>query len=69
LVFVGQVNVDDGDSIDPYFFTLPIGVRFCPNDRELVLEYLMKKVRNEALPKNRIHEVNIYEYHPAILTG
>ncbi|KAL9361464.1 hypothetical protein Peur_044249 [Populus x canadensis] len=63
-----QVNVDDGDSIDPYFFTLPIGVRFCPNDRELVMEYLMKKVRNEALPKNRIHEVNIYEYHPAILT-
>ncbi|KAI9392144.1 hypothetical protein POPTR_006G051400v4 [Populus trichocarpa] len=63
-----QVNVDDGDYIDPYFFTLPIGVRFCPNDRELVMEYLMKKVRNEALPKNRIHEVNIYEYHPAILT-
>ncbi|KAI5583844.1 hypothetical protein BDE02_06G043300 [Populus trichocarpa] len=63
-----QVNVDDGDYIDPYFFTLPIGVRFCPNDRELVMEYLMKKVKNEALPKNRIHEVNIYEYHPAILT-
>ncbi|KAG6771283.1 hypothetical protein POTOM_022631 [Populus tomentosa] len=63
-----QVNVDDGDYIDPYFFTLPIGVRFCPNDRELVMEYLMKRVRNEALPKNRIHEVNIYEYHPAILT-
>jgi hypothetical protein len=30
---------------------------------------LMKKIRNEPLPKNRIHEVNIYEYHPKTLAG
>ncbi|KAF9672390.1 hypothetical protein SADUNF_Sadunf11G0036800 [Salix dunnii] len=41
---------------------------FCPKDEELVVYYLMKKmIRNEPLPRNRIHEVNIYEYHPKTL--
>ncbi|KAJ6864503.1 hypothetical protein NC651_035147 [Populus alba x Populus x berolinensis] len=63
-----RVNVDDdGNYIDPYFRGMAPGIRFFPLDQELVVEYLMKKIRNEPLPKNRIHEVNIYEYHPQTL--
>ncbi|KAL9373778.1 hypothetical protein Peur_033398 [Populus x canadensis] len=62
-----RVNVDDGNYIDPYFRGFAPGIRFFPRDQELVVEYLMKKIRNEPLPKNRIHEVNIYEYHPKTL--
>ncbi|XP_011033356.1 PREDICTED: uncharacterized protein LOC105131874 [Populus euphratica] len=62
-----RVNVDDGNYIDPYFRAFATGIRFFPHDQELVVEYLMKKIRNEPLPKNRIHEVNIYEYHPKTL--
>jgi len=69
LVLVGRVNVDDGNYIDPYFRGFAPGIRFFPHDQELVVEYLMKKIRNEPLPKNRIHEVNIYEYHPKTLAG
>ncbi|KAL3569183.1 hypothetical protein D5086_029073 [Populus alba] len=64
-----RVNVDDGNYIDPYFRGMEPGIRFFPLDQELVVEYLMKKIRNEPLPKNRIHEVNIYEYHPQTLAG
>jgi len=69
LVLVGRVNIDDGNYIDPYFRGFAPGIRFFPRDQELVVEYLMKKIRNEPLPKNRIHEVNIYEYHPKTLAG
>ncbi|KAJ6425803.1 hypothetical protein OIU84_026392 [Salix udensis] len=62
-----RVNGDDGNYIDPYFRTFPPGYRFWPKDEELVVYYLMKKIRNEPLPKNRIHEVNIYDYHPKTL--
>ncbi|KAL9336329.1 hypothetical protein Peur_070817 [Populus x canadensis] len=62
-----RVNIDDGNYIDPYFRGFAPGIRFFPRDQELVVEYLMKKIRNEPLPKNRIHEVNIYEYHPKTL--
>ncbi|KAJ6870594.1 hypothetical protein NC652_036288 [Populus alba x Populus x berolinensis] len=62
-----RVNVGDGNYIDPYFRGMEPGIRFFPLDQELVVEYLMKKIRNEPLPKNRIHEVNIYEYHPQTL--
>ncbi|KAJ6756293.1 putative proteinC DOMAIN-CONTAINING PROTEIN 102-LIKE [Salix purpurea] len=62
-----RVNGDDGNYIDPYFRTFAPGMRFFPKDKELVVYYLMKKIRNEPLPKNRIHEVNIYEYHPKTL--
>ncbi|KAJ6300455.1 hypothetical protein OIU76_021282 [Salix suchowensis] len=62
-----RVNADDGNYIDPYLRTFPPGFRFYPKDEELVVYYLMKKIRNEPLPKNRIHEVNIYDYHPKTL--
>ncbi|KAJ6756292.1 putative proteinC DOMAIN-CONTAINING PROTEIN 102-LIKE [Salix purpurea] len=62
-----RVNGDVGNYIDPYFRTFPPGMRFWPKDKELVVYYLMKKIRNEPLPKNRIHEVNIYDYHPKTL--
>ncbi|KAJ6304067.1 hypothetical protein OIU77_017862 [Salix suchowensis] len=51
-----RVNADDGNYIDPYLRTFPPGFRFYPKDEELVVYYLMKKIRNEPLPKNRIHE-------------
>ncbi|XP_028758766.1 NAC domain-containing protein 41-like [Neltuma alba] len=46
----------------------PPGYRFCPTEEELIVKYLMKKVKNEPLPPNLIiPEVDIYQYDPAIL--
>ncbi|KAF8395841.1 hypothetical protein HHK36_019795 [Tetracentron sinense] len=51
-------------SDDEYFNLFPPGYRFCPHDYELILEYLMKKVMNCPLPRNRIMEVNLMHYNP-----
>ncbi|OMO55592.1 No apical meristem (NAM) protein [Corchorus olitorius] len=48
---------------------LPPGFRFCPEDIELVEEYLMKKVNDEELPCDIIREVKLYEEDPSVLTG
>ncbi|XVE61137.1 hypothetical protein DITRI_Ditri06bG0015700 [Diplodiscus trichospermus] len=47
----------------------PPGFRFAPTDDELVNVYLMKKINNEPLPPNRIHEVNLYTKDPPQLTA
>nr|GMD73714.1 NAC transcription factor 29-like [Ipomoea batatas] len=41
-----------------------IVVRFCPSDEELIHSYLWKKVQNQPLPPNKIHEVNLYKFSP-----
>lgn len=55
--------------IEAYFRSLPPGYQFMPNDAELILYYLKRKILNQELPINRIHDVNIYQYHPQTLTG
>lgn len=62
-----QYMVDDDD--DGYLDSFPPGYRFCPLDEELVLYYLKKKVLNLPLPRNRIVEVNLYQYNPERLAG
>ncbi|KAJ4840306.1 hypothetical protein Tsubulata_022052 [Turnera subulata] len=55
----GKAKVDH-----EYFKTFPPGYRFCPFDDELIEHYLKKKVNNEALPKNRIVDVELYKSNP-----
>ncbi|KAL5822853.1 hypothetical protein ACOSQ4_020753 [Xanthoceras sorbifolium] len=40
------------------------GHRFLPTDRVLIVDYLMKKVKNQRLSHNIIIEDNIYKYNP-----
>nr|XP_043623267.1 NAC domain-containing protein 30-like [Erigeron canadensis] len=45
--------------------SLPTGFRFNPTDKELIKDYLLRKIVNKNLPKNRINEADIYgDYHP-----
>ncbi|KAL2507063.1 NAC transcription factor 29-like [Forsythia ovata] len=50
-----------------YFQSLPVGFRFKPTHDELIVDYLMKKINNEKLPRNNIAVANIYEFNPEIL--
>ncbi|KAK2979201.1 hypothetical protein RJ640_027495 [Escallonia rubra] len=49
--------------------SFPPGYRFQPTDQELIVHYLARKVQNQALPANKIYEVNLYQYHPEELSG
>ncbi|KAL8245168.1 hypothetical protein R6Q59_011426 [Mikania micrantha] len=49
----------EGDNLD----SLPTGYRFVPTDEELI-SYLLKKIKNETLPKTKINEAHIYGDHP-----
>ncbi|KAF2320558.1 hypothetical protein GH714_028272 [Hevea brasiliensis] len=61
-------NRRDDDDNDAYFNSLPIGYRFVPQDDELIIDFLLRKVRNEPLPRNRIHVVELYKQSPQELT-
>ncbi|KAL2459716.1 NAC transcription factor 29-like [Forsythia ovata] len=50
-----------------YFQSIPVGFRFKPTHDELIVDYLMKKINNEKLPRNNITVANIYEFNPEIL--
>ncbi|KAK6937162.1 NAC domain [Dillenia turbinata] len=50
------------------FKSIPVGYRFCPTSNELIIHYLQKKINGEPLPPNKIIEVNVYDYHPQVLT-
>lgn len=52
-----------------YFDSLPPGFLFSPSDKELVVDYLRKKISNRPLPINRIHVVDLYKYNPQQLTS
>ncbi|XP_059669555.1 NAC transcription factor NAM-B1-like [Cornus florida] len=56
-------------TLQEYLDRFPPGYRFCPTDKELLVDYLRSKVRNETLPVSPIREVNLYDYDPQILTG
>lgn len=52
-----------------YFDSIPPGYRFKPLDGELVAIYLRKKIANEPLPPNKIHDVELYRFNPDTLSG
>ncbi|KAL4592162.1 hypothetical protein LXL04_005148 [Taraxacum kok-saghyz] len=45
-------------------YSIPVGYRFFPTDRELIKYFLMKKIKNEVIPENKIIDVDIYQNHP-----
>ncbi|KAL2538205.1 NAC domain-containing protein 67-like [Forsythia ovata] len=53
---------------DEYFESLPPGFRFVPRDEELIVHYLIKKIRNEKLPRNKINILNLYNFNPEQLS-
>ncbi|XP_010526336.1 PREDICTED: NAC transcription factor 29-like [Tarenaya hassleriana] len=46
------------------FSTLPPGVRFRPTDEEIILSYLLPKLRGEKIPPNQILRIKLYEHGP-----
>ncbi|GLT88240.1 hypothetical protein SLE2022_062750 [Rubroshorea leprosula] len=65
---VGTGAPPSGTGPDAYFNSFPPGFRFKPTDLVLVQEYLNKKLWNQPLPPNRIHEVDIYKFSPQELS-
>ncbi|KAJ9174968.1 hypothetical protein P3X46_013560 [Hevea brasiliensis] len=61
-------NCSSDDDVEKYVNSLPVGFRFAPHDDELILHYLLKKIKKLPLPRNRIHEVDLYKYSPRKLT-
>ncbi|XP_058006647.1 NAC transcription factor NAM-B2-like [Hevea brasiliensis] len=61
-------NCSGDDDDEKYVNSLPVGYRFAPHDDELILDYLLKKIKKLPLPRNRIHEVDLYKYSPRKLT-
>ncbi|XP_021894084.1 NAC transcription factor 47-like [Carica papaya] len=46
------------------FGCFPPGIRFCPNDRELIRDYLRNKALNLPMHRSYIIDVNVYDYNP-----
>ncbi|KAL0428287.1 UNVERIFIED_CONTAM: NAC domain-containing protein 1 [Sesamum latifolium] len=63
---LSNINQSQLISDEEYFKNIPVGYRFHPSDEEAT-EYLMKKTCNKPLPRNRIHEVILYDFNPEIL--
>ncbi|KAK2654792.1 hypothetical protein Ddye_014648 [Dipteronia dyeriana] len=66
-VLQGSLSVPNGWKLDNRVGDLscmPPGYKFCPNDEELILSYLMKKVSNRCLPCNVIIDVDLYKFNP-----
>ena len=42
----------------------PVGWRFAPFDEELIKDYLVKRVRGDALPCDIIHDCEVYGKNP-----
>ncbi|KAL2225950.1 NAC transcription factor 32-like [Sesamum indicum] len=58
------------NSEDEYFSSLPQGFKFRRTDLELLEAYLIKKLKNQPLPLNRIREVDLYSFAtPQALTA
>ncbi|KAK3173907.1 hypothetical protein Dsin_032689 [Dipteronia sinensis] len=66
-VIQGSSSVPYGTKLDNRvgdLSCLPPGYKFRPNDEELILSYLMKKVSNRCLPCNVIIDVDLYKFNP-----
>ena len=42
---------------------------FNHSDQELIIDYLLKKIKKEDLPNNKIADVDVFKHHPKMLTG
>ncbi|XP_059663806.1 NAC domain-containing protein 1-like [Cornus florida] len=45
-------------------FQFPPGFRFHPSDEELIVHYLLNKVKSRQLPASVITEIELYNYNP-----
>ncbi|CAH9105964.1 unnamed protein product [Cuscuta epithymum] len=63
----GSGGIHPTAAADP--FNLPPGYCFRPTDKELILEYLKKKILDKELPPNRIVEVELYKHTPEQLSA
>ncbi|EYU35339.1 hypothetical protein MIMGU_mgv1a018900mg, partial [Erythranthe guttata] len=45
----------------------PPGYRFAPKDTELIVDYLLKRIRDEYIPVPEISNVNLYQANPQTL--
>ncbi|KAK4841824.1 hypothetical protein QYF36_011043 [Acer negundo] len=43
---------------------LPVGYRFDPPERDLILNYLINKILNRPLPSNAIKDIHFYDFDP-----
>ncbi|KAK3222885.1 hypothetical protein Dsin_009910 [Dipteronia sinensis] len=43
---------------------LPVGYRFCPPGRDLILNYLIHKILNRPLPSNAVKDIHLYDFDP-----
>lgn len=61
------MEIDDHiiDSTPDY----PPGFRFHPSDEELIVHYLMKRLRSCPLPAPIVADVQLYNYNPWDLPG
>jgi len=49
---------------------VPVGLRFCPTDEELVKHYLKNKIlRNDSIANNVIAEIDVCKFEPCDLPG
>ncbi|XP_050223634.1 NAC domain-containing protein 18-like [Mercurialis annua] len=51
------------------FKSFPPGYRFNPDDGELIVEYLQKKVQDRPLPPSKIMNVDLYKFNPEVLAA
>ncbi|KAK6151565.1 hypothetical protein DH2020_014200 [Rehmannia glutinosa] len=63
-VLQNSSNIEKTMSDEEYLKMLPVGFAFQPKDEELIVHYLMKKLKNEPLPPNKIYSVNLYDFSP-----
>ncbi|KAL2538207.1 NAC domain containing protein 47 [Forsythia ovata] len=50
-------------SHDEYLKSLPPGFHFRPTEKELIVDYLMKKIKNEKMYPSPIKDVDIYKFN------
>lgn len=63
-----KVILDDS-YISAYLQSFPPGFRFKPTEEELIMHYLLRKIKNKKLYPSLIHDVDIYKESPFYLSG
>lgn len=64
-----KVKLHDPSRINAYLQSFPPGFRFKPTEEELIMHYLLRKIKNEDLYPSQIHDVDIYKESPFYLSG
>ncbi|KMS96997.1 hypothetical protein BVRB_7g179460 [Beta vulgaris subsp. vulgaris] len=68
---ISSCNKPENDTVSnsKYFKTFPSGYRFEPLDQELILDYLVPKLKGHKLPRHLMHPVNLYDHDPEYLSA